>query len=203
MDSLDAMEKYPKIENATSKQLYNHLLESVIAEPDDSGDYQLKKCRTGLLSPLNDWKMSCLNARLKGLSSEILSFLFSMLHRTLATKERLHKTNQENSAICNQCDKGEIDDYKHALSSCTKSEPCFNWMMTGLRAYNRDLTADKVLHLDIVPDNPLPHGSLPLVWFAGNTLHHLWKLRSSGKQCHLYVIRSELEAEISIPYRHE
>ena len=138
------------------------------------------------------------NARLKGLSSEILSFLFSMLHRTLATKERLHKTNQENSAICNQCDKGEIDDYEHALSSCTKSEPCFNWMMTGLRAYNRDLTADKVLHLDIVPDNPLPHGSLPLVWFAGNTLHHLWKLRSSGKQCHLYVIRSELEAEISI-----
>ena len=51
----NAMEKYPKIENATSKQLYNHLLESVIAEPDDSGDYQLKKCRTELLSPLNDW----------------------------------------------------------------------------------------------------------------------------------------------------
>ena len=194
----NAIAKYPQIEKISSKQLYKDLLETVIAEPDDSGNYQLKKCRTELLSPLNDWERSWSNARLKGLSSEVLSFLFCMLHRTLATRERLHKTNQENSAICNQCDKGEIDDYRHALSSCTKSEPVFNWMTAGLRVYCGDITPDKILHLNLVPDNPLPHDCLPLVWFVGNTLHHLWKLRSAGKQTHLYLIRAELEAQISI-----
>ena len=70
-------------------------------------------------------------------------------------------------------------------------------MTAGLRVYCGDITPDKILHLNLVPDNPLPHDCLPLVWFVGNTLHHLWKLRSAGKQTHLYLIRAELEAQIS------
>ena len=56
----------------------------------------------------------------------------------------------------------------------------------------------KLLLLDLEPDNVLPFGHLPLVWFTAEVLRRVWRRRRDGKQCGLFLIRAELEAEVNI-----
>ena len=48
------------------------------------------------------------------------------------------------------------------------------------------------------PDNVLPYEHLPLVWFTAEVLRRVWRRRRDGKQCSLFQIRAELEAEVNI-----
>ena len=56
----------------------------------------------------------------------------------------------------------------------------------------------KLLLLDLEPDNVLPFGHLPLVWFTAEVLRRVWRRRRDGRQCSLFLIRAELEAEVNI-----
>ena len=57
---------------------------------------------------------------------------------------------------------------------------------------------DKLLLLNLEPDNVLPYEHLPLVWFTAEVLRRVWRRRRDGKQCSLFLIRAELEAEVNI-----
>ena len=70
--------------------------------------------------------------------------------------------------------------------------------MKGISLFIPNVTEDEILHRDLVPDNPLPRHSLPLVWFVGNVLSSLWTRRKNGRPCHLYEIRTDIDAQISL-----
>ena len=67
-------------------------------------------------------------------------------------------------------------------------------MRDGLLKVNSNLTEEKILLLDMEPDNLLPFGHLP----TAEVLRRVWRRRRDGKQCNLFLIRAELEAEVNL-----
>ena len=119
-----------------------------------------------------------------------------MLHRLLPTRDRLHRILPTvANATCQECD--EQDSLRHALTECRATRPVFDWMANALAQFDSSLTADRMLLLNIEPDNILPYGHLPLVWFIAEVWRGVWKLRRDNKQCHLFRIRAEIESEIN------
>ena len=60
---------------------------------------QFISCKAELASPSTDWETTWRRARLKGLGSELISFLFKVLHKLLTTQERLVRTNPSQSLV--------------------------------------------------------------------------------------------------------
>ena len=145
-------------------------------------------CRVELLHPGNDWQTTWELARLRGLSSESLTFLWLMLHGLLPTRDRLFRILPTVSdPNCREC--GEPDSIRHALAECQSTRPVFVWMKDGLGKFDSGITEEKVLLLDMEPDNLLPFGHLPLVWYTAEVLRRVWRRRRDGKQCNLFLIR--------------
>ena len=175
-----------KIESMSSKEWYDHLLSSLLKEP---GQDRLVPCRVEIRHPENEWKTTWSLARAKGLSSESLSFLWLLLHGLLPTRDRLHRILPAvTNATCQDCN--EQDSLKHALTECQATRPVFDWMMSGLKQFDSSLTVDKLLLLNLEPDNVLPYEHLPLVWFTAEVLRRVWRRRRDGKQCSLFQIRA-------------
>ena len=194
-----AVNKNLVIESMSSKDWYEFILSSVLHQP---GDDALVPCRAEIANQENDWQKTWSLSRTKGLGSESLSFLWTLLHGLLPTRDRLFRILPTvTSAECQLCETGQQDSVKHALALCPATKPVFDWMFEGLRRFSVSLTVDKLLLLDIELDNVLPHDHLPLVWFTAEVWRRLWKRRRDGKQCRLYDIRSEVEAEINLARR--
>ena len=100
------------------------------------------------------------------------------------------------SPKCQQCE--DSDSVKHALAQCPAIQQTFEWMFSGLKKFDSSVTVDKLMLLDITPDNPLPFDVLPLVWFIAEVWRSMWSRRRDGKQVLLYHIRAELEAEVNL-----
>ena len=119
-----------------------------------------------------------------------------MLHGLLPTRDRLHRILPTvANATCLECDKQ--DSLKHALAECPATRPVLDWMLNALGQFDSSLTADKMLLLNIEPDNILPYCHLPLVWFIAEVWRRVWKLRRDNQQCNLFRIRAEIESEIN------
>ena len=111
----------------------------------------------------HDWTRSWALAKLKGLSSETMTFLFRMLHQILPCRQRLERIfPRVETSVCRVCDTGEADSLLHSLALCPGSRESFDWMMRGLAKFSDGLTNDKILLLDISASAPLPHNDLPL-----------------------------------------
>ena len=187
-----------ELEAMSGKDWYQFILRSVLEEEEG----HLVPCRVELLHPLHDWTRSWALARLKGLSSETMTFLFRMLHQILPCRQRLERIfPRVESSVCRVCDTGEADSLVHSLALCPGSRESFDWMMTALGKFSDGLTKDKILLLDISASAPLPHNDLPLVWFTGEVLRRIFIYRRDEKRCRLYEIRAELEAEINMVRR--
>ena len=101
-------------------------------------------------------------------------------------------------ASCQICNTGEVDNLQHALATCRGSKPVFDWMMIGLRKFVSNLTIEKVLLLDIVPDNPIPFDELPLIWFISTVLANVWDARAARKSGNLNHIAAKVIADCNI-----
>ena len=77
-------------------------------------------CRAELANPENNCETSARRMRMKGLGSEVVSFLFKLLHQLLATQERLSRLNQATSHACKApgCSEDQKEDVAHALYYC-------------------------------------------------------------------------------------
>ena len=182
-----------------TKDWYQFILSSILHEPDTD---TLIPCRVELRFPQNDWMKTWALARLRGLSSVSCSFLWQLIHQLLPVRERLERILPTvDSATCQVCDTGERDSLLHALVLCPNSSAISNWLMSGLRRYTMDLTAEKMLLLDFAPRDVLPHEELPLVWFTAEVLQRLWKRRRDGRACRLYEMRAEMEAAVNLMRR--
>ena len=179
----------------TGKEWYNFILGSVIEEEEG----ELIPCKAELMFPLHDWTRTWSLARLRGLSSNSMTFLFQMLHQILPCRERLARIlPRVETNICRVCNAGESDSLLHSLSTCEGSRETFNWMLTGLNKVCEDVTPPKVLLLDFSPSVPLPFNDLPIVWFSAEVLRRIFACRREEKRSRLYLVRAEMEAEVNM-----
>ena len=133
-------------------------------------------------------------ARLKGLDSETISFLWRMLHDVLPTRSRLYhmrmpRIENEN---CQKCD--VPDTIQHSLTACQDSIFVFQWLQRGInRLSNQNLSAEDILFLNFPPTN-----TLAMVWFTATVFQQIWKIKAKGKRPLLVEIRAEVEARINL-----
>ena len=106
------------ISTMSIKQWYQVLLyDKVLKTPGtDSAPPSLIKCRVELESPSCDWNNSWRLCRLKGLSGEMTSFLFKLLHQLLPTQDRTCRIGKTGS-LCNICSL-DTGDQLHCFFQC-------------------------------------------------------------------------------------
>ena len=189
-----AMREGNDLVSMTGKDWYNYILSSVIGKEDE-----LTPCRAEIIHPLHDWTRAWALARMNGLSSLSMTFLFQLLHQILPCRERLARIlPRVETSQCKVCDTRENDSLFHGFVQCSGSRECFNWMMLGLNKFCDNLTPEKLLILDVKLAVPLPFEELAPVWFSSEVMRRMFAYRKEDKRCRLYEIRAEMEAEINL-----
>ena len=135
-------------------------------------------------------------ARLNGLSSTSMTFLWKLLHQLLPTRERQQRILRDgNSSLCGVCNSGETDTLDHALTSCADSRETFEWMKRGLTKFCPQVSTQQILKLDVSWANPQAGNEMPLIWFIAEVLKQIWDVRTSGKPCRTPYIQASVKAE--------
>ena len=187
-----------KVGKMTESQWYHLLLEeNVTKENDEEQGKRFSPCRVELANENNDWETSWRRMRLKGLGSELISFLFKVLHQLLPTQERLFRINQANSAYCTAegCPGDQIEDLTHALFLCPGNNGIGIKYLDAVKKNVPDITAERALLLQFECEISM---ELSIVWFISMAWKMIWDARSNGKKPELYKIRSEMEARIGL-----
>ena len=187
-----------KIAKMTEAQWYHFLLEeNVIKEENEEQRLNFIPCRAELMNMENDWETSWRRMRLKGLGSELVSFLFKLLHQLLVTQERLSRINQGTTSTCKAagCPGDRIEDIEHALMKCPGNNDIGRVCMDAVKIHIPDLTIENALLLNFEIEKSM---EFPIVWFLAVTWKNIWDARCVGKQPELYKIRSDMEARIAL-----
>ena len=182
------------------KHWYQLLLDKrILKEENEEHDgYTQIKCKVELAHPLINWERSWKLARLPGLSSISITFLWQMLHNILPTRQRLNQvTRTVLSPVCNKCEQGVVDDLGHALLRCPYNKEVSDWMVRGLEWEHPVHEDNHILCLDVDVTGSA-HSGLAFVWFLSNVLHYIFSCRKDGKPCRLYKIRAKLEFAVNI-----
>ena len=114
-------------------------------------------CRTENFHQDTDWERSWRLARLPGLDSEQITFLWRLLHRLLPTLERVNRFNQNTSSICKHCNDQVIEGLPHALISREITQS----LMDTVGLSQPISSMSKVLTLDFEMEEKL---EFPMVW---------------------------------------
>ena len=93
------------------KQLYQVLLEDYVTMREVDSQREWIPCRAERLHLNLAWDTTWRLARLPGLGSELVSFLYRLLHDLLPTKERQHRTNSATPNTCKLCEDNILEDY--------------------------------------------------------------------------------------------
>ena len=138
------------IKTMSVKLWYKHLLEVQVTHTDPEDPSALVPCRVERLYPSIDWGRSWLAVCVPGLTPEMRSFLWKMLHCILPTQDRLHRMNMPNasSPLCVQCTAGQVDDIEHALLRCSKIKPGADFLLETLKLEIPDFTLERIKYLD-------------------------------------------------------
>ena len=187
-----------KVGKMTEAQWYHLLLEeNVTKEMNEEQGNRFSPCRVEIANENNDWETSWRRMRLKGLGSELISFLFKVLHQLLPTQERLFRINQANSAYCKAegCSGDQIEDLTHALILCPGNNGIGIKYLDAVKRHVPDITAESALLLKFESNASM---ELAIVWFLSMAWKMIWDARSNGKKPELYKIRSEMEARIAL-----
>ena len=187
-----------KVGKMTEAQWYHLLLEeNVTKEMDEEQGNRFSPCRVEIANVNNDWETSWRRMRLKGLGSELISFLFKVLHQLLPTQERLLRINQANSAYCKAegCSGDQIEDLTHALILCPGNNGIGIKYLDAVKRHVPDISAESALLLQFESNTSM---ELAIVWFLSMAWKMIWVARSNGKKPELYKIRSEMEARIAL-----
>ena len=127
----------------TLKQWYYHLLEELVTHEVRDGQRVQIQCRVEMLNPSNDWSKSFHLSRLKGLSSQIRSFLFKLLHQILPVRDRLNHILRNTNPICILCEDEQPETLLHALFSCKSNRAAAEALLSLVRPYDHSITPRK------------------------------------------------------------
>ena len=147
-----------------------------------------------LPSPATDWVLSWSMCRQKGLSPDLSSFLWKLLHNLLCSQQRLHRMGVSPSPICKLCNTEE-GTLQHELIGCHHNANIGQELLTSLKNHIPSLT-EELLRLEFVNLNADLH--LPVTILNAVTLSYLWKERSTGSRVHAYQVRPEMEQTIAM-----
>ena len=139
------------------------------------------------------WGRSWLAICVLGLTPEMRSFLWKMLHCILPTQDRLHRMNMPNapSPLCVQCTAGEVDGIEHALLRCNKIKPGADFLLETLKSEIPDLTFERIKYLDFRCEDLL----VP-TYLTAATLSQLWISRYCTRNFSWQSFRANVEQKI-------
>ena len=183
------------------KQWYTVLMEdNVLMSPaTDNSPQCLLPIRVELLSPTIDWPNTWRLIRVKGLSSELSTFIFKLLHCLLPTQVRVARLGaaaNPTPGLCLHCQLEE-EDATHAFFSCPHSNIAGLALLGWVQGAVPDLSPERAVQLQLGDDLP-QEDELAVVYLLALGLKFIWEARISRKQIVLHQMRSELEARITI-----
>ena len=106
------------VSHMSEKQWYQLLLESKVTMAETDESIQLIPCRAEIRNPGFDWESTWFRARMSGLGSKLISFLFKVLHDLLPNQERIARINPAVNGDCKLCVPNVKEDLVHALIRC-------------------------------------------------------------------------------------
>ena len=153
-------------------------------------------CRAEAKNPDVDWERTWSLAATPGLPSNLMSFLWKMVHNLLPCPVRFFRLQMPNtkSNLCNLCDQKRVGDLVHCLLQCPYNGGADQFLMNKLSLHVPNLLPQQVVHLDFKVDDQ----QLPLMYLTGTVLSQIWTCRKEKRPCHLHSIRAALEANINI-----
>ena len=160
---------------------------------DQNGIRSYRPCRAELQHSDNDWEHSWKLARLPGLESDQITFLWRLLHNLLPNQNRISKILKEKDPSCKIC-LNPLDDILH-LFHCSLSRTVGDALQRCLNSLQPDISHQQIVTLALKLE---PSQEFPAVWLISTTLMFIWNQRTNKKQCNLYEARSVLEARISL-----
>ena len=176
----------------TVQQWYRHLIETNVTmeKVDDEGRMKAKLCKVEEKDPGNNWQHSFQLARLKGLSPQIKSFNFKLLHKILPCRERLSQILPSTSPTCGLCNDQKSESIIHAIFDCNRNSEAAQYLLQLTRIYDSSITPEKVTKLQITSEALY---ELPTLLVLCSGLELIWRNRLDKKSTRLYDIRAELE----------
>ena len=183
------------VNTMTTANWYRLLLEQEITMQElDDHTMEFIKSRAELAAPAADWEQIWRRARLRGLGSEAISFLWKLLHRLLPTEERLARILQNYSESCKLCPAPVPADLVHCFFQCTSTARVGQGLLLLVQTHDPAVTPEKFLRLDFQCEASL---ELPIVWIVSHTLLYMWETRRGGKIVDHRQTRASLERKIS------
>ena len=188
------------LQTMTSGMWYRVLLENHVTHELVNSRLRLKPCRAETKNPEVEWEKVWNLAITPGLPSELLSFLWKMIHNLLPCQTRLLRLNMPNitSNICTLCDENQVGDLKHSLMLCPFNGGAGQFLLRILQDHQPSLLPQQVVLLDLDVQGEL---QLPLVFLTSSILSQVWSCRMEKRPCHLATIRAALEASVNIMRR--
>ena len=193
----EVVEKTPLNPIAMSvKQWYQYLLEKNVTMEvfDDEGRMMKKLSKVEERNPQNDWNKIFHLARLKGLTPEIKSFNFKLLHGILPCKERLSQLLPNVSATCCLCYDEQPESINHIFFQCRASSEASQYLLNLVQVYDSSVSRDNMIMLNISTDILY---ELPVILILCTGLQLIWKKRVEKKSTSLHETRAELECLVS------
>ena len=125
------------------------------------------------------------------------SLLIKLIHTLLSSKERVHHLVPAASALC-WCGSGEEESYKHLFFQCRKNCDAGKAVLSCIQSYDRNLTVEKALRLELEADDPF---LLPSACILAAGLGFIWERRKEKYGTSVFEMRTELELSVSIRRR--
>ena len=128
----------------------------------------------------NAWKL----IRTAGLTSELSSFLFKLLHNLLPTQERVRRlgVNREISrGLCYFCNT-ETENLEHAFFACSASSEAGLTTLGWAQSVVPGLSMEQALHLDTGDSHLGREEELVLTTILGTGLKQIWDARTLKKR---------------------
>ena len=165
------------------------------AEENSYAEYM--PCKAELEAPTNNWEGSWRLVRLPGLTPEMKTFLWKLLHNILPTQDRLLRMKKSKSPLghCQQCQAEVVENLEHALITCQYNQNVGNLLLYGVSVIVPNITSDQMLRLEFDVE---ASKELPLVLMIGHTLESIWRCRMKKIQIQPFLIRSDLEARANL-----
>ena len=185
------------VETMSSSQWYTMLLQNNITMEEVTPDSarHFRAARAERAYPDNDWDSAWRMARLRGLGSELTSFLWKLLHGLLPTQDRVSRILRDKTPLCKLCPDAVMEDLQHAFFRCSYNNNCGELLSNFLSSYIPGISTNQILHLNMDLE---PSEELSVAWMTGNFLYNIWNARLDKKQVRQYTIRADLEARASI-----
>ena len=133
---------------------------------------------------------------MKGLGSQLASFLFKLVHGLLPSQDRVATVGLAVMGTCQQCSL-EVEDLEHCFFRCPKNSVSGLTLLGWVQSILPSMSPETALCLKFDQDLNETE-ELAVVTILAIGLKYIWEARTCKKPAHAYKMRAEMEAKIAI-----